>query len=146
VTTLAAFLAPSYADLSLDVPTSPVIPGIRPYLGTAAADDPTTLTWWVTAVEWCNEKLSRRDFVAADGFTGDIPPHGAVVATYEFVRVLNDYAARASVVARKIKTGAREEEYDTPGTADRLSAAAIAAWPYLEPFCEDPTLFASGGA
>ena len=146
MTTLAAFLATSYGNLASDVATSPAIPGIRVYLGTDAADDPTTLTWWVTAIEWCHEKLSRRDFVVADGFASGNPPHGAVVATYEFVRVLNDYAARATVAARKIKTGAREEEYDIPGMAGRMSAAAIAAWPYLEPYAEDPTMFASGGA
>lgn len=144
MTTLAAFLATSYSDLAADVPTNPAIPGIRPYLGTAAADDPTTRTWWVTAVEWCNEKLSRRDFVAADGFTGDIPPHGCVLATYEFVRVLKDYSERPGSGIKKTKTGAREEEYGDNGMG-ATAAAGMAAWPYLEPFCEDPSLFASGG-
>jgi hypothetical protein len=69
-----------------------------------------------------------------------------VLGVYEFVRVLKDYDARDNVLARKTKTGAREEEYPELGTAGRVTAAGIAAWPYIEPFCEDPTLFASGGA
>lgn len=146
MTTLAAFLEDSYDDLAADVETTPVIPGIRIYLGTVAANDPITLTWYVTAVKWCDEKLSRRDFVEADGFADDDPPHGCVVAAYEFVRVMRDYAAAANVLAKKVKTGAREEEREPAGTAGRISAAAIAAWPYLEPYCEDVTLFASGGA
>jgi hypothetical protein len=144
VTTLAEYLDRT-AALDLDIGTTPM-PGIRPYLGTAAADDAITRAWYATAIDWCNAKLSERDFVVADGFANDAPPDACVLGVYEFVRVLRDYAARDNVIARKVKTGAREEEYPEIGTAGRVTAAGIAAWPYLEPYCEDPTMFASGGA
>lgn len=122
------------------------MPGIQTYLGVAAGDVPLLRAWYGTAIDWCHEKLSRRDFVAADGFTGDQPPDACVLGVYEFAKVLYHYHQRNNVNARKIKTGAREEEYEPAGTAGRISAAALAAWPYIEPYVEDPTLFASGGA
>lgn len=143
MTTLAAYLDRK-AALNLDIGTTPM-PGVRVYLGLDAANDAITRAWYATAIDWCNTKLSERDFVTAAG-VDENPPDSCVLGVYEFVRVLHDYADRGNVLARKTKTGAREEEYPEIGTAGRLSAAAIAAWPYIEPFCEDPTLFSSGGA
>lgn len=142
MTTLATYLDRT-AALDAGIGTTPM-PGLRSYLGLAAADDPITRAWYATAIDWCHAKLSKRDFVDADGLDMD-PPDACVLGVYEFVRVLHDYAARADVLSRKIKIGARENEYDIPGMAGRVSAAAIAAWPYLEPYCEDPLLLASGG-
>lgn len=121
------------------------MPGIRVYLGLDAATDAVTRAWYATAIDWCHAKLSERDFVDSAGASVS-PPDSCVLGVYEFVRVLHDYAARGNVNVIKTKTGAREEQYSEAGMAGRLSAAAIAAWPYIEPFCEDPTLFASGGA
>lgn len=144
MTTLAEYLRPFLTDLTQDVGDTPV-PGLRDYLGADAAEDPKLKAWWSEAIEWCNEVLSRRDFVDDDGV--DInPPDPCVLATYEHVRVIRDYARLESVLSRKTKTGAREEEREVPGTAGRLSQAQIAAWPRLEKYCQDVSLFASGGA
>jgi len=143
VTTLAAYLDRK-AALNLDIGTTPM-PGVRTYLGLDAANDAITRAWYATAIDWCHTKLSERDFVDSDDASIS-PPDACVLAVYEFVRVLHDYASRGSVLSTETKTGARSEKYDVAGMAGRMSAATIAAWPYLDPFCEDPTLFASGGA
>jgi hypothetical protein len=140
VTTLAAYL--DRTDVAAAVGN---LLGLRPYLGAAAGEDPHLKSWYGPAIDWCHEKISRRNFLTADGFADDKPPDAAVLGVYEYVRIMREYHARDNVLARKVKTGAREEEYDTPGMAGGMSAAAIAAWPYLEPYCEDVTLLASGG-
>ena len=138
--TLAAYLDPT--DVTTAVGN---LLGLRPYLGAAASDDTHLVSWYAAAIGWCNEKLSRRDFVVADGFTGSVPPDTVVLGVYEFVRVLRDYAARAGAGVKKTKTGAREEEYGDAGMG-ATTAAGLAAWAYLELYVEDPSLFASGGA
>jgi hypothetical protein len=140
VTTLLAYLDPT--DVTTAVGN---LLGLRPYLGAAASEDTLLTSWYAAAIGWCNEKLSRRDFVVADGFAGDDPPDTVVLGVYEFVRVMRDYSKRPGSGIKKTKTGAREEEYGGDGMAV-TTAAGLAAWPYLEPYCEDPTLFASGGA
>ena len=142
MTTLAEYLTPKFTDLTATVGTTPM-PGIRTYLGSAASEDSITLAYFSAGVDWCNQKLSERDFVDSDGNDID-PPDSCVLGVYEYARVLRDHASRANVLARKIKTGAREEEYEAAGTAGRV-AAGIAAWPFIEPYVEDPTLFASSG-
>ncbi len=135
MTTLAAYLDRT-ADLSLDIGTTPM-PGISVYLD----ENKTSVklrAWYATAIDWCHEKLSERDFTAN-------PPDACVLGVYEFVRVLRDHDGKASTVVKKTKTGAREEEYFQDG-AGGIVAAGIAAWPYLEPYVEDVTLLASGGA
>jgi hypothetical protein len=141
VTTLAAYL--DATDVTTAVGN---LLGLRPYLGADASEDSHLVGWYSVAIDWCNTKLSRRDFTTADGYAGDNPPDTVVLGTYEFVRILREYASRANVLSTETKTGARSEKFDVPGMAGRMSAAAIAAWPYLEPHCEDPTLFASGGS
>jgi len=113
---------------------------VQTYVGLPSGGVALLRAWYATAIDWCHTKLSERDFG-----TGVNPPDACVLAVYEFVRVLKDYHELPSTLSRKTKTGAREEEREVPGTAGRISAAAIAAWPYLEPYCEDVTLFASGG-
>lgn len=140
MTTLAAYLDPT--DVTASVGN---LLGLRPYLGAVASEDGHLVGWYDTAIGWCNESLGERDFVAADGFADDEPPGTVVLGVYEFVRVLREYAAKASLLASETKTGARTEKFDVPGAGGRLSAAAIAAWPYLEKYCEDVTLFSSGG-
>ncbi len=141
--TLFAYLDRT-AALDVNIGTTPM-PGVRPYLGTDAADDAITRAWYATAIDWCHAKLSELDFLAADGYVGSTPPDAVVLGVYEFVRVLRDYASRGNVLARKVKTGAREEEYPELGVAGRITQAGIAAWPYLEPYCEDVTMFGSVG-
>jgi len=101
--------------------------------------------WYASAIDWCNEAMSKRDFVDDDG--ADVnPPDAVVQGVYEFVRVLKDQHERPSTIVKKTKTGAREEEYEPAGTAGIISAAAIAAWPFIEKYCTDVSLFSSGGA
>lgn len=140
MTTLAAYL--DRTDVTTAVGN---LLGLRPYLDATASEDGHLKSWYGPAIDWCHEKLSERDFVVADGFADDEPPDACVLAVYEFVRVLREYAAKASLLASEVKTGARSEKFDVPGMAGRLSAAAIAAWPYLEPYCENVFQFASGG-
>lgn len=141
MTTLAAYLDRT-ADLDLDIGTTP-IPGIEPYLGVAVGDVHLRAQY-AEAIDWCNETLSERDFVAADGFVGDNPPDAVVLGVYAYVKATRDLDARGSTGTKKTKTGAREEEYADAGQATFLLPAQ-AAWPKLEKYC-DPTLFASGGA
>lgn len=142
MTTLSAYLTPTFADLSANVGTTP-LPGIRVYLGAAASEDPILLAWYSAAVDWVSQKLSERDFVDSDGV--DIqPPDACTIGVYEFVRFMRDYNARPAVGVKKVKTGAREEEYGDAGV-NAMIGAGQAAWPYIEPYVEDPTLFASGG-
>jgi hypothetical protein len=142
VTTLPEYL--DRTDVTTPVGTTP-IPGLRDYLGATAAEDAVLVAWYGAAIDWCDQKISSRDFVDSAGADID-PPDATVIGVYEFVRVIRDYAARGSVGVKRVKTGAREEEYFEAGTAGRVTQAGIAAWPYLEPYVEDPTLFASGGA
>jgi hypothetical protein len=139
VTTLAEYLDPT------DV-TTPVgnLLGLRNYLGAAASEDTLLTSWYSAAIVWCNQKLSERDFVDSDGLDED-PPDTVVMGVYEFVRVMRDYSKRPGAGIKKTKTGAREEEYGDNGMNVTMQAGA-AAWPYIEPYCEDVTLFASGGA
>lgn len=137
MTTLSAYLVPTIADLSADVGTTP-LPGVRPYLGAAASEDPILKAWYSAAIDWCDQKLSSRDFTGS-------PPDTCVVGVYEFVRVMRDYNARGGAGIKKTKTGAREEEYGDTGMGV-TTQAGLAAWPYIEPYCADPLLFASGGA
>ena len=139
MTTLAAYLTPT--DVTTAVGN---LLGLRTYLGAAAAEDTLLISWYAAAIAWCDTKLSNRDFAAADGFTGSVPPASVVLGVYEFVRVLRDYSKRGGAGIKKIKTGAREEEYGDAGLGV-ATLAGLAAWPYLEPYCEDVTLFASGG-
>ena len=140
MTTLAAYLDPT------DV-TTPVgnLLGLRDYLGAASTEDTMLVGWYDVAIGWCHEALSQLDFLTADGYVDSKPPATVVMGVYEFVRVLREYNAKASTLAAEVKTGARSERFDVPGMAGRLSAAAIAAWPYLEKYCEDVTMFSSGG-
>ena len=140
MTTLAAYLTAT--DVTTAVGN---LLGLRPYLGADASEDPMLVSWYSAAIGWCNAKLSELDFLAADGYVGDVPPDTVVLGVYEFVRVMRDYANRPGAGVKKTKTGAREEEYGDAGMSVTMQAGA-AAWMYLEPFCEDPTLFASGGA
>ncbi len=141
MTTLAAYL--NRTDVVTAVGN---LLGLRPYLEAQAAEDGHLKSWYGPAIDWCHAKLSKRDFTVADGFASGNPPDAAVLGVYEFVRIFRDAHKKSSSVAKKIKTGAREEEYEPASTAGRLSAAQIAAWPYLEPYVEDVTLLASGGA
>jgi hypothetical protein len=142
VTTLLAYL--DRTDVTTDIGTTPV-PGIATYLSVDAADYPVLRAQYGEAIDWCNEKLSRRDFTAADGFPGDNPPDMAVLGVYAYVKATRDIEARSATGVKKVKTGAREEEYSDAGMGTYLTPGQ-AAWVKLEPVCEDPTLFASGGA
>jgi hypothetical protein len=143
VSTLDAYLDRTAADLTLEIGDTKM-PGVQTYVGLPTGGVAILRAWYATAIDWCHTKLSERDFVDSAGASIS-PPDACVLGVYEFVRVLKEYHERSSILARKVKTGAREEEYDIPGTAGRISAAALAAWPYLEPYCEDVTLFATGG-
>jgi hypothetical protein len=138
VTTLAEYLDPT------DV-TTPVgnLLGLRNYLGAAVSEDTLLTSWYSAAIGWCNQKLSERDFVDSDGLDED-PPDTVVMGVYEFVRVMRDYSRRPGAGIKKTKTGAREEEYGDNGMGV-INVAGQASWPFLEPYCEDVTLFASGG-
>jgi hypothetical protein len=141
VTTLAEYL--DRTDVTTPVGTTP-IPGLRDYLGADATEDTRLVAWYGAAIDWCDQKLSSRDFVDSAG--ADVnPPDACVIGVYEFVRVLRDYASREGGV-KKVKTGAREEEYLEPGAPGTAVVGGAVAWPYLEPYCQDPLLFASGGA
>ena len=141
MTTLAAYLDRT-ADLGLDIGTTP-IPGIEPYLDVASTDVHLR-SQYAEAIDWCNSTLSERDFVVADGFAGDNPPDACVLAVYAYVKATRDLDARGATGVKKTKTGAREEEYADVGQGTYLLPAQ-AAWPKLEKYCEDVTLFASGG-
>ena len=141
MTTLAEYLDRT-ADLSADIGDTPM-PGISVYL----AEVKTSVklrAWYSTAIDWCHAKLSKRDFLDDDDLDID-PPDSCVLAVYEFARVLRDYDARPATGLKKTKTGAREEEYGDSGMG-AATMAGLAAWAYLEPYCEDPSLFCSGGA
>ena len=139
MTTLAAYLTAS--DVTTAVGD---LLGLRPYLGADASEDTLLTSWYSAAIGWCNAKLSELDFVDDDDVSAN-PPDTVVLGVYEFVRVMRDYAARGGAGIKKTKTGAREEEYGDAGMNVTMLAGA-AAWMYLEPFCEDPTLFSSGRA
>ena len=140
MTTLAAYLAAS--DVTTSVGN---LLGLRYYLGADASEDTLLVSWYSAAIGWCNAKLSELDFLAADGYVGDVPPDTVVLGVYEFVRVMRDYANRGGAGIKKTKTGAREEEYGDQGMSVVMQAGAAAGM-YIEPFCEDPTLFSSGRA
>jgi hypothetical protein len=143
VTTLAVYLDRTAVDLTTEIGTTPM-PGVQTYVGLPTGGVAFLRAWYATAIDWCNKKLSNHDFVDDAGASTN-PPDACVLGVYEFVRVLKDYHERNSVLARKTKTGGREEEHEVPGTAGRISAAALAAWPYIEPYVSDVTLLASGG-
>jgi hypothetical protein len=141
VTTLLEYLDRT-ADLDLDIGTTP-IPGIEPYLGVDPSDVHLRAQY-AEAIDWVHQALSERDFVDDDG--NDVNPDDAVVlGVYAYVRATRDLDARGSTGTKKTKTGAREEEYADAGQ-DTYLLPAQAAWPKIQKFCEDPTLFASGGA
>ncbi len=142
MSTLAEYLDRT-ADLDLDIGNTP-IPGIEPYLGVASTDVHLR-SQYAEAIDWCNQALSERDFVATDGFVDDYPPDACVLAVYAYVKATRDISARAASGIKKTKTAAREEEYGDIGQATYLLPAQ-AAWPKLEKYCEDVTLFASGGS
>ncbi len=138
MTTLAAYLTAT--DVTTAVGN---LLGLRPYLGADATEDTLLVSWYSAAIGWCNAKLSELDFLAADGYAGDVPPDTAVLGVYEFVRVMRDYAGRGGAGIKSTTTGARKEEYGDAGMSVTMQAGA-AAWLYLEPFCEDVTMFSSG--
>ncbi len=136
MTTLAAYLTP---------PSKVSLTALKAYLGVTTIVEDTRLTrWYTTAIEWCDQVLSSRDFTAD-------PPVQVVTAVYEYVRAFRDIVNLAGIGGsatgiKKVKTGAREEEYFGGNFGhSAVSAAQNAAWPHLEKWCEDPTLFASGG-
>lgn len=141
MTTLLEYLDRT-ADLDLPIGTTP-IPGIEPYLGVDSSDVHLRAQYG-EAIDWVHETMSERDFVDDDG--NDVnPPDAVVLGVYAYVRATRDLDARGSTGTKKTKTGAREEEYADAGQATYLLPAQ-AAWPKIEKFCEDVTLFASGGA
>ncbi len=141
MTTLLAYL-PRIGDvLASDVGTTP-IPGIQPYLGVDAGDVHLR-SQYAEAIDWCHETLSKLDFVDDDDVSMN-PPDAVVLAVYAYVKATRDLDARGSTGTKKTKTGAREEEYADAGQGTYLLPAQ-AAWPKLEKYCEDVTMFASGG-
>jgi hypothetical protein len=141
VSTIAEYLDRT-ADLTLDIGTTP-IPGIQPYLGVAAGDVHLRAQY-AEAIDWVNETLSERDFVDSAGASAN-PPDAVVLGVYAYVQATRDLDSRGSTGIKKVKTGAREEEYADAGQATYLLPAQ-AAWPKIEKYCEDPTLFSSGGS
>lgn len=130
-------------DVTSTVGTTP-IPGIATYLDVDVADHPVLKAQYGEAIDWVHETMSERDFVDDDG--NDVnPPDAVVLGVYAYVRATRDLDARGSTGTKKTKTGAREEEYADAGQATYLLPAQ-AAWPKIEKFCEDVTLFASGGS
>jgi hypothetical protein len=141
VTTLLEYLDRT-ASLTATIGTTP-IPGIETYLGVASTDVHLRAQYG-EAIDWCHETLSERDFVDSAG--ADVnPPDAVVLGVYAYVKATRDLDSRGSTGVKKTKTGAREEEYADTGQ-DTYLLPAQAAWQKLEKFCEDPTLFASGGA
>lgn len=131
--TLDEYLDRTAADLDADIGATP-LPGIVTYLGLSGTTKKLR-AWYAAAIDWCNQKLSDRDFTAV--------PDSCVLAVYEFVRVLHHYDELQNVAVKKIKTGAREEEMQ-PLSGSAMHQAGMAAWPYIENYCEDITMFASG--
>ncbi len=118
---------------------------LKAYLGiTGTGEDTQLRQWYGTAIDWCNIKLSRRDFTAAEGFTGDVPPDQVVTGVYEYVGAMRDSVVRIRGGIRKSKTGARETEYFGP-EAGRTNMAGLAAWPHLEPWITNALNLTSGG-
>lgn len=111
---------------------------IRDYLVAIATDDPLIKTFYGPAIDWCDNKIDSRDFTAN-------PPDGAVLGVYLYTRVMWDYHQRSDLSMKKKKTGGREDEYFEAGVAGRTDAAALAAWPKLEPYHLDAILGQSGG-
>jgi len=134
VATIITYLTAARADPSQSVGT---FPSVRDYLGATAADDANLKVWLAEAVVWVNKMVNGLDM---DSDELDM----ATAGIWKYMRVRWDEHARASMVARKSKTGRREEEY-TGAEAGRIDAAKLAAWSDIAPLCEDPTLFASGG-
>lgn len=142
MTTLFTYL--DRTDVTTGIGTTP-IPGIATYLSVAAADQPVLKAQYGEAIDWCHSKLSELDFLAADGYVGSTPPDAVVLGVYAYVKATRDLDARATTGIKKTKTGAREEEYSEGSMGSNLLPMQ-AAWPKLEPFCEDITMFSSGGA
>jgi hypothetical protein len=134
VATILAYLAPACAAPSTAVGT---YPSIRDYLGAVAGDDPKLVVLFTEAATWADTILGSKDLSAAQ-------LNLVTSALYRYMRVAWDENKRGSVVARKIKTGGREEEY-TGAEAGRIDAAKLVAWASISAVCDDPTLFASGG-
>lgn len=124
MTTLAEYLdASEPADLA----------ALKEYLKITATGEDVQLTrWFADAIFFCNTKLSNRDFLAADGFHGDIPPSPAVTATYEYVRAYRDITNRGSVGQKRNRTGGRESEYMPESGDTAVEAAQKAAMHTLE--------------
>jgi hypothetical protein len=134
VTTLAAYL--DRTDVTTPVGTTP-IPGIATFLGVVAAEHADLKAQYGEAIDWCDNKLSNRDFPAA-------PPDAVVMGVYAYVKAVRDIASRAGTGIKKTKTGAREEEYGDVGS-DTFLTPGQAAWAKIEGFALDAYLFASGG-
>ncbi len=141
MTTLAAYL--DRADVVTAIGSTPV-PAIATYLGVVVGDYADLRAQYGEAIDWCNTKLSGKDFVDSAGASTD-PPDAVVLGVYAYVRATRDIDSRGSTGVKKTKTGAREEEYADTGQNTYLLPGQ-AAWPKLEPYCADVTLFASGGA
>ena len=133
MSTLAAYL--DRTDLS----------ALKDYLGITTGDEDVQLRqWYGTAIDWCDKKLSRRDFLAADGFVDNAPPDQVITAVYEFVATMRGTVAQVRNAQRKNKTGAREDEYFGQ-EAGRVFMAGLVAWPNLEPWVEQGLGFSSAG-
>ena len=141
MTTLAAYLA------SVDIDASPVVglPSCSTYVGSAVAEATKVRVWYQSAIAWCDAKLSSRDFTAA-------PPVPCILAVYEYVKAMRDIYGRGAGVS-EVATGQRSETYSAglghsgigAGGLGPSAAAGAFAWPLLEPYVEDVSLFASGG-
>lgn len=140
MTTLAEYL--DRTDVTTNIGSTPV-PAIATYLGVAVGDHAVLKAQYGEAIDWCDNKLSSRDFVDSDG-VDENPPDAVVLGVYAYVRATRDIDARGSTGVKSTQTGARKEEYADSGQATYLLPGQ-SAWPKLEPYCEDPTLFSSGG-
>ncbi len=140
MTTLAEYLSTVAFDAA---PPDYSLPSCKTYVGSADSEDAIISAWYTIAIEWCDNKMSSRDFVDSDG--ADLPPPaGTIIGVYEYVRAMRDVTGRGGGQGvTKIKTGDREEEYGGDGMIGSGQSAGQAAWSHIEPYV--PLANLSGG-
>ncbi len=141
MTTLADHLATIGID---DAPVTG-LPSCAVYVGSTVAERQQVEIWYRAGVDWCDAKLSSRDFTGT-------PPTPCFLAVFEYVKAMRDIYGRSAGLSQ-VTTGSRSETYAAglghsgigAGGLGPSAAAGAFAWPLLEPYCEEVCLFSSGG-
>lgn len=141
MTTLAAYLASTgISDTVAAVGTS-----CKAFVGTTSVSDAVMGAYLKSAVAWCDGKIQGLDFTDGDDVSTN-PPADAVLAVFAWVRAACEYDSRGGGAgAKRIKTGPNREEEYHDGQLTQGAAAGLAAWQYLEQYC-DPLMRCSGGS